>query len=173
MREMVRAAVAGTGILIAGVAWASWLHIPIERLVADSDLAVVGVLSDVRERKENAKDGFTYIFREGRIRVDEVVFGVAKAGDDLLLKWTDGGPGEDLNHQQHAGLRVVWLLRRDADGSVLADYPWRIIRLCQGDLTPVRKRLGEVKSRERGDSVSRLQAVVMRPPEYACRHHLW
>jgi hypothetical protein len=176
VRGLKRAMLLWTAVLAPTGAWAGWGNTPISTLVANSDLAVVGRLSEIHEHKEtrNSQWACAQVLSEGTITVEEAIFGTAKVGQTLRLEWTDGcSNGEDLNHKQHASQRTIWLLRKVADGSVRADYPWRVIRLCAGDLRTVRKVLDALPPAQRNGRLERLASVIKRPPRYECEHHLW
>lgn len=104
---------------------ASWAHIPVEELVQDSDLVVVGTLRDVRERTAGGTD-----YGEGLIHVREVIWGRVSPGDSLRLRWYN--PSTILcprvEHKYNAGEEGVWLLTLDG-GAVAADYPGRFVEL--------------------------------------------
>lgn len=105
---------------------AMWHWIPLEDLVCDSDLIVVGTLSSVNEY---SKDGTDY--GEGLITVTETIWGAANPGETLTLKWFNesGIVCPRVEHRQHADKKGIWLLTRSSDGEVRADYPERFVEL--------------------------------------------
>ena len=61
---------------------AEWVMLPLEELVCDSDLIVVGTLSSVSEYSKNGMD-----YAQGTITVDETIWGAVPPGETLTLKW--------------------------------------------------------------------------------------
>ena len=99
---------------------AEWAFVPLEDLVAESDLIVVGTL---REVKENSHDGVDY--GEGVIEVHEVLWGDATRERQLTLKWQNYSDAvcPRVEHRGSQDRKQIWLLTKDKDGSVNADYP--------------------------------------------------
>ena len=116
--------------------YATWAWIPVEILVQDSDLIIVGTLSGVSEHTQNGID-----YAEGSIRIDEVMWGPAKAGDSLTLKWQNHSAiiCPRVEHRHSQGTRGIWLLTVEADRTVRADYPGRFVAL--GERTKVEQTL--------------------------------
>lgn len=107
---------------------AEWALVPLEDLVSDSDLIVVGTLRDV---EESSHDGVDY--GQGTIEVREVLWGQIKAGDKLTLKWQNSSAiiCPRVEHRGNAGEKGVWLLTKGDKGSVEADYPGRFVNLSE------------------------------------------
>jgi hypothetical protein len=105
---------------------ASWASVPVEELVQESDLVVVGTLRDVREHTSGGTD-----YGEGLIDVREVVWGEAAPGDALLLKWENESANvcPRVEHRWEAGVEGVWLLTREG-GVVEANHPQRFVGLA-------------------------------------------
>ena len=103
---------------------AEWALLPTEDLVRDSHLIVVGTLQSVSESSAGGMD-----YGEGVILVREVLWGAAQANQSLKLKWSN--PSDLLcprvEHRAHAEREAIWLLTKNADGSVAADYPGRFL----------------------------------------------
>lgn len=103
---------------------AMWNSIPLDDVVRDSDVIVVGTLSDVGESSWAGWD-----FGNGTITVNDVLWGDAHVGDRLRLRWDN--PSDlacpRVEHAPIAGVRCIWLLTRSRDGSVRADHPCRSI----------------------------------------------
>jgi hypothetical protein len=135
-----RARVAGSLLSLVALAWPARVSGYVDggfdwHIVASSDLAVVATLGDVARW---GKDGVFYF--EGSLRVETVVFGQAAAGDTLRLFWqrqdraapgaTYGvivTPDDRPRHEEYAavgdaspGVRVLWFLTREEDGSLQA-----------------------------------------------------
>ncbi len=172
MPQLARAAVFGILLLTPLEVAAGYRVVPMKELVSRADVAVIGVLSDVRRLSENEGSHFAPVVRTGTITVQEVVFGHAELGQTLRLDWSEFG-GEGPAHEKHVGLRCVWLLKRHSDDSFRANYPWDVVRLCNSDLRRVRKRLAEVDARDRDDRFLRFQVAVKRRSEYKCSRRLW
>lgn len=103
---------------------AKWGYIPTEELVADSDLIVVGTLKDVRKYTRGEQD-----YGRGTIEVKEVLWGKAKPGDRLALRWSNSSRiiCPRVEHKPHANKERVWLLKEGRCGTVRADYPGRVL----------------------------------------------
>jgi hypothetical protein len=106
---------------------AMWALVPLEELVQESDLIVVGTLRDVSEHTADGVD-----FGEGRIEVREVIWGGVSKGDSLTLKWqnSSGVACPRVEHKYNAGAEGVWLLTRDGE-AVRADYPGRFVGVSE------------------------------------------
>jgi hypothetical protein len=103
---------------------------PLEDLVCDSDLIVVGTLSSVNEY---SKDGTDY--GEGLITVAETIWGAVNPGETLTLKWFNesGIVCPRVEHGQHADKEGIWLLTLSSDGEVRANYTERFVNLDHKD----------------------------------------
>jgi len=110
---------------LPAAARASWAHVPLETLVQESDIVVVGTLRDVTEHTAGGTD-----YGQGQLVVREVVWGQVSPGDALLLKWSN--PSEIMcprvEHRQNAGEEGIWLLTAEG-GHVEANYPGRFVGL--------------------------------------------
>ena len=104
---------------------AMWANVPLEELVQESDLIVVGTLRDV---SEHTADGMDY--GEGRIVVRAVIWGRVSPGDSLLLKWQNSSTiaCPRVEHKYNANEEGIWLLTRDGE-AVAANYPGRFVEL--------------------------------------------
>ena len=115
---------------LLALAWAApcharWASVPLDQLVMESDLVLVGTLGEVGEYTRGGRD-----YGRGVILVNEVLWGNVRRGERLALRWENyHGIGERLNHRQEANRRLVWLLTRGEGGTVRADYPWRVLPL--------------------------------------------
>lgn len=105
---------------------AKWASVPLEELVQDSDVIVVGTLRGVYEHTAGGRD-----YGEGRIEVREVIWGRVAAGDSLRLKWSNSSAVicPRLEHGYNAGQEGIWLLTRDG-ADFGADHPGRFVRLA-------------------------------------------
>src|SRR5690242_14831196 len=64
--------------------FARWVPIPLIELVQDSDLIVIGTLTDVREYSDKGMD-----YGNGTIQVEEVIWGNITKGQNLALLWAN------------------------------------------------------------------------------------
>lgn len=114
-------------LCIPATASAMWGIVPLEELVQESDIIVVGTLRDVSEHTD---DGIDY--GEGRIDVREVIWGNVSKGDSLTLKWQNSSAVAcpRVEHGDSAGAEGIWLLTRNGD-AVNADYPGRVVDVSQ------------------------------------------
>ncbi|HKG14009.1 MAG TPA: hypothetical protein VKB12_11735 [Pyrinomonadaceae bacterium] len=102
---------------------AMWALVPLEELVEESDIIVVGTLRGVSEHTADGID-----FGEGRIEVREVIWGRVSPGDSLTLKWQNASAiaCPRVEHRYNADEEGIWLLTRDGE-AVNANYPGRFV----------------------------------------------
>lgn len=110
---------------LPAAAHASWAEVPLEELVQESDLIVVGTLRDVSERSDGETD-----YGEGRIDVRAVIWGDVSPGDALTLKWENASAVAcpRTEHKHNADAEGIWLLTRRGT-FVNANYPGRFVEL--------------------------------------------
>ncbi|HSE36880.1 MAG TPA: hypothetical protein VLG74_06220 [Blastocatellia bacterium] len=110
----------------SGFAFAMWALIPLEDLVQDTDVIVIGTLQGVSQYTRNGMD-----YAQGSIIVDEVVWGAANPGDLLILKWQNQSNlvCPRVEHRYNEGKKVIWLLTVDPGGVVRANHPGRFVEL--------------------------------------------
>ena len=100
-----------------------WAMIPLDEVVRESDLIIVGTLYSATEDSEG--------LGSGHIRVEAIIGGKAVSlddlplaiGDSLKIKWADNwacAAGMHIGRQDRIG---VWLLDVEEDGSVSAAHP--------------------------------------------------
>ncbi len=86
---------------------------PAASLIDHSDLVLVGTLTEGCFR---LRDGAAVT--TGTVHVESTLFGPAGTGPSVSVRWSNGigviSPRRD--HQQHVGLRCLWLLERGGDG---------------------------------------------------------
>ncbi len=106
----------------------NWFFIPLREVMAESDLIVVGTLRGVREWSWLGTDA-----GRGTIEVTEVLWGSARRGDHLELRWENHGGLEcaRVEHRWNANKPRVWLLTRGPRGTVRADYQGRAMSPAQ------------------------------------------
>lgn len=105
---------------------AMWAIPPLDELVHDSDIIVIGTLEQVSEYTQNGMD-----YGQGSILIDEVVWGMENPGGLLSLKWQNESilVCPRVEHRPNKGKKRIWLLTVEADGSVRADNPGRVVEL--------------------------------------------
>ncbi len=103
---------------------AIWVAMDLRQTVTTSDEIVVATLQDVRSRHEN-----DYDLGEGDLVVERVVWGTSKPGETLVLRWRNraGIVCPRVEHTGSQAQRQLWFLTRNADGSVQADHPDRVM----------------------------------------------
>jgi hypothetical protein len=105
---------------------AMWAWVPLDELVQDCDLIVVGTLDGVSEYSQNGMD-----HGQGTILIDEVIWGAASAGDSVVLKWQNRSEiaCPRVEHRGNQGKKAIWLLTFEYGGVVRADHPGRFVEL--------------------------------------------
>lgn len=99
-----------------------WQTIPLEELVQDSDLIIIGTLSQIQRECDGITD-----FCTGTLTVKDCLWGDSSPGRKLLLTWEDAlGWSSQIEHRQHESQEKLWLLKCDTGRIVRADYPWRV-----------------------------------------------
>jgi hypothetical protein len=100
--------------------------VPIERLVEQSDLVVVGTLDNVKERSDGGTD-----YGEGDIAVAEVLSGDAKSGGKLHLVWQNRSQVicPRISHLHNAGKPGIWFLTRSDKEQVEANHSRRFVSI--------------------------------------------
>jgi hypothetical protein len=119
--------------------------IPLDELVAEADLIVVGTLYSADEDSEGIGKGY--------IRVEEIISGKAttienrplRVGDSLKIRWADNWACAAGMHMGRQGRKGVWLLDVEKDGTVGASYPGKFDEVEQ--LGEIRRLLHRVKSK--------------------------
>lgn len=108
------------------ISYADWAVVPLDRLIQESDLIVVGTLHSISEEKSETVDTAF-----GFINVQEVIWGDSHAGDQLKLKWQNpaGLICPRIEHKYNQDKKGIWLLTFTNGREVSADYPGRFISL--------------------------------------------
>jgi len=117
------------GLIVAAMASLSeamWAYVPLEALVQESELIVVGTLSGVSEFSSQGMD-----YGEGVILVEDVIWGQVTAGETLTLRWQNrtNVVCPRVDHSHAAGKKGIWLLTVKQDHEVNANYPGRFVEL--------------------------------------------
>lgn len=123
MKKLI--SVTGLSLLLSTTLFAKWAMIPLDELVADTDLIVIGTLHSASENSEYEGKGY--------IRVEQVITkGVNTldgrplvAGDNLKLTWLGNWACAMGMHLRWENQRGIWLLTIGKDGTVKAGYPGR------------------------------------------------
>jgi len=107
---------------------AKWAVVPIEKLVNQSDVVVIGTLEGVKEWTIKGTD-----YGQGDIVVAEVLWGEATANAKLRLVWQTNSRilCPRVEHLGNAKQKGIWLLTRGEKGQVRADYPGRFVSFEQ------------------------------------------
>ena len=151
-RNVVGAVIA---LCLAAPAWAIWVHVPFEELVLRSDAALIGTLSSVDEHTEGGID-----YGKGLLLVEKVVSGTLTLGDELVLRWSNESDLDcpRVEHRSHAGVRALWLVTLEVDGTIRADYPRRFLPLS--DAAAVQQAVTELRRALRRKDDRRLRTVL-------------
>src|SRR5262245_24858239 len=109
-----------------GSSFAMWAAVPVDELIQDSDLIIVGTLSGVSEYTSDDVD-----YGEGTILVEDVIWGDVSLGESLALRWKNGSfvACPRIEHKHAENKRAIWILTTGPGGEVRADYPGRFVEL--------------------------------------------
>src|SRR5262245_10358391 len=110
-------------------------NLPLEDLVADSDLVVVGTLHNVVEHSTGGRD-----YGRGILTVSNSLCGRAMPVDRPTLCWSNLSAFScgRVEHRQDEGRERLWLLTWRDGATVCADYPRRTL---EADAQPEVARL--------------------------------
>jgi hypothetical protein len=118
-------------VLLPTALFAKWGLIPLDQLVADTDLIVVGTLHSATENSEGVGEGYILVDKiiakddsttEGQKTLDGQRL---KPADNLKLTWEDNWSCASGMHRGWEGKKGIWLLIIQKDGTVTAGYPGR------------------------------------------------
>lgn len=109
--------------------WAKWALIPLEELVADSDLIVIGTLHSEYEDSEGLGRGYILVERIITKGVKTLDNTPLRHGDNLKIEWADNWACASGMHLRRVGQKGIWLLKVEGDGTVRAGYPGRFLPL--------------------------------------------
>lgn len=124
--------------LFAVAAYADWALISTEDLLKKTDWIVVAKLTDVVEFTKDQQD-----FGRGTLVVSEVIRGSGTPVTKLVIEWSNPSrvACPRVEHRQHAGKPLIWLLQRSKNGATRADYPGRVLELQErGQLAALLKK---------------------------------
>jgi hypothetical protein len=146
MRRLVSAVV--LVVFLSTTTFAEWALIPLDELVADSDLIVIGTLHSATENSEY--EGKGYILIDEIITKDVETFDrrPLKPGDNLKITWLDNWACALGMHLGWENKKGVFLMKIQKDGTVAAGYPGRFRTLA--DLTEINQLLGRQKMKRAG-----------------------
>ena len=132
-------------VFSATACFASWKDIPLETVVADSDLIVVAKLTNVKKEPKNN----TVVYCQGELTITEVLKGTkgdtvvlkatevrkGKKVDRVIIKWAYSIPPMSISvdHSNLEGKSILWLLKREKDKSFSAHYPKRVQNVKRRD----------------------------------------
>jgi hypothetical protein len=119
--------------LIVALATSSFgiqVEIELADLVQDSDVIVVGTLSNVHHYSDDKMD-----YGNGTIQVEEVIWGEVSRDQNLALAWKNetGVICPRVEHGGNENRKGIWLLTFDENGNIEADYPGRFVELRERD----------------------------------------
>jgi len=119
--------IALAAIAAAGTAFGQWIWISPARCAHDADLIVVATLE---HPTKDLIGGHEY--EQGELRVEQVLFGRARAGDTLTLAWDNphNRIGPRIDHAMWAGKRKLWFLKWSG-ATVRADSPNHVLDLVE------------------------------------------
>src|SRR5262245_47205265 len=105
-------------LALAASSIAEWANLPLATVVADTDLAIVGTLSDVAEVPQGDLD-----VGRATLTVEKTIFG-SEATRKLSLTWANERDVDCPRAEpwRHRGVRAIWLLRLKRDGTYDASY---------------------------------------------------
>lgn len=125
-------------------AFAMWASVPLDELVKDSDLIVIGTLRSVSEYSKDNTD-----YGKGTIVIENVIAGNVKTdadlplkfGDKLQLKWQNSSfiACPRVEHKGNENEKGIWLLTINDEQSVAANYPGRFVSI--ENLSEIKKYL--------------------------------
>ena len=141
-------------------AFAKWGFVPLDELVRDSDLIVIGTLQSISEYSKEDTD-----YGEGMISIEKVLSGNVKtingfplkAGDGVQLKWHNLSmiACPRVEHKWSENKKEIWLLTVENDKTVRADYPGRSMSL--DNLAEVKKNLQKQNSSNKTAKIVKTQ----------------
>lgn len=106
--------------------FAALRNIPLDELVKDSDLIVIGTLQSVSEFSYGGENK-----GEGMILVEQIILGnikthknlPLKSGDKLKLVWNENFSCVYGIHKRTENQKGIWFLRVETNGTVIAGHP--------------------------------------------------
>ena len=131
-------------LLFSNLIFGKWALIPLDELVENGDLIVVGTLHSALENSEYEGTGY--------IRVDDILTKGTRTSDvrlltlgaNLKITWLDNWACAEGMHLGWEGKPGIWLLKIKDDGNVVAGYPGRFRQL--DDLGEIKKLLTKKKT---------------------------
>lgn len=117
-------------MIISSTVFAMWASISLEKLVQRSDLIIIGKLTDVSEYLIKGID-----HEIGKLKVDEVIWGNVKVGQNLELTWQNpsGLVCPRISHSYNQNKKLIWLLTYGKNNEVHANYPDRVLNIIKKD----------------------------------------
>ena len=133
-------------LLFCYSSFATLQNLPLDKLVKDSDLIVVGTLQSVSEHRFDSENK-----GEGQIIIEQVIIANAKtgegspikSGDKLKLIWNEDFACVYGIHKRTESQKGVWFLKVGDDGSVISGHPQRF--KSTDELTEIRNALEQEK----------------------------
>jgi len=144
MKNVISAAV--LAIVLSSTVFATWAMIPLDELVADCDLIVIGTLRSAIEDSEGLGKGYIqveHITTRGVRTLDGIPL---HPGDNLKITWADNWACASGMHRGRENKNGTWLLKIQNDGTVTAAYPGRFRPV--EDLNEIEKVLHRKQTRK-------------------------
>ena len=115
-------------VFLATLSFGRWADIPLDKVVADSDLILVANLTNVQRVATNR-----CVRCEGVLVPVEILKG--KQPKQITLTWDFSVPPEedDIDRTGLVGQTLLWLLKQRPDGTYEAHYPRRVQPLSKKD----------------------------------------
>jgi len=111
---------------LPSVCLAKFLPLSLTELANNSDIIVVGVLTDVTEFFKRGVD-----YSQGVIAVEEIIWGKADIGTKLILKWKN--PFDlscpRVDHCNDQNKKIIWFLKYEGSNIVISDHCSRAVSL--------------------------------------------
>ncbi len=131
-------------LLFAQPCLSCWKYIPLNELVADSDLIVVGTLTNVRLLNEPKKHHGMLEY-EASLHIEEYLGGRTNPGTECRFRWNyHPGLSANIDRSKDIGKKLIWLLNEAKDENGLsywtAGRPDRDLELDQ--LDTIRRMVG-------------------------------
>lgn len=130
--------------------FATLINVPLNELVKDSDIIIIGTLQDVSEYSYGGVNN-----GEGRILIEQIISGKIKtdkglppkSGDKLKLVWSEDFACVYGMHRRTANQKGIWFLKVEKDGTVISGHPQRF--KSSEELTEIRNALEKASLSDR------------------------
>lgn len=147
-------------LLLSTTLFATWALIPLDELVDDSDLIIIGTLHSATENSDGLGTGYILMDQVMTTGIKTSEGRSLRPGDNLKITWADNWACAMDMHLGWANKKGIWLLKIENDGTVKAGYPGRFRDL--DELTNIRNLMSK-RSR-----VKTSKPVVLASDELFC-----